>query len=168
MKKITSIIMIGLFLLGHTSLLANNIENSLLQDALQQYMAVKDALVKSDQKLTAASSKLFATSLEAVKMDQLTSEEHTVWMKVGADLKELSQQMAVADLKQQRNLFIQVTSGMYALVKSAKLESATYYQYCPMANNGKGANWLSKENQIKNPYYGNQMLSCGKVVETIK
>jgi hypothetical protein len=37
-----------------------------------------------------------------------------------------------------------------------------------MANYGKGANWLSKENAVKNPYYGSQMLTCGKVVETIK
>jgi hypothetical protein len=37
-----------------------------------------------------------------------------------------------------------------------------------MYNDGKGANWLSKESAIKNPYYGSQMLSCGKTVETIK
>jgi hypothetical protein len=37
-----------------------------------------------------------------------------------------------------------------------------------MYNDGKGANWLSKESTIKNPYYGSQMLTCGKTVETIK
>jgi hypothetical protein len=37
-----------------------------------------------------------------------------------------------------------------------------------MFNDGKGANWLSKENAIKNPYYGSSMLSCGKTTETIK
>ena len=37
-----------------------------------------------------------------------------------------------------------------------------------MANGGKGANWLSKENAVKNPYYGSQMLTCGSTVETIK
>jgi hypothetical protein len=57
---------------------------------------------------------------------------------------------------------------MYALMKVSKQETPTYYQFCPMANDGKGANWLSKENAVKNPYYGNQMLTCGKVVETIK
>ena len=40
--------------------------------------------------------------------------------------------------------------------------------HCPMANNGKGADWLSKENEVKNPYYGSMMLGCGKVTETIK
>jgi hypothetical protein len=37
-----------------------------------------------------------------------------------------------------------------------------------LANGGKGANWVSKDNTIKNPYYGSQMLSCGKTLETIK
>lgn len=37
-----------------------------------------------------------------------------------------------------------------------------------MANDEKGATWLSKENVVKNPYYGSMMLSCGKVTETIK
>jgi hypothetical protein len=37
-----------------------------------------------------------------------------------------------------------------------------------MANDGKGADWLSKENAVKNPYYGSMMLTCGKTVETIK
>jgi len=36
-----------------------------------------------------------------------------------------------------------------------------------MYNNGKGANWLSKEEAVKNPYYGSQMLTCGSVQETI-
>lgn len=54
------------------------------------------------------------------------------------------------------------------LIKVSKQETPIYYQFCPMANNGKGANWLSKENVVKNPYYGSMMLSCGKVTETIK
>ena len=43
-----------------------------------------------------------------------------------------------------------------------------YVQFCPMANGGEGANWVSKEKAVKNPFYGSQMLTCGKVVETIQ
>ena len=57
---------------------------------------------------------------------------------------------------------------MYELIKVSKPKDAVYYQHCPMYNNGKGANWLSKESAIKNPYYGSQMLTCGSTVETIK
>jgi len=36
-----------------------------------------------------------------------------------------------------------------------------------MANNNKGAKWLSVEAEIRNPYYGDAMLSCGSVVEVL-
>ncbi|MFY7963827.1 MAG: mercury transporter, partial [Chitinophagaceae bacterium] len=68
----------------------------------------------------------------------------------------------------QRDHFTSLSKNMYELLKAAKANTTVYYQYCPMFNNGKGANWLSKEATIKNPYYGSMMLSCGKVQETIK
>ena len=61
-----------------------------------------------------------------------------------------------------------LSKNMYALIKISKTEKPIYYQFCPMSNNGRGANWLSKENDVKNPYYGSKMLSCGKTVEIIK
>ena len=64
--------------------------------------------------------------------------------------------------------FDTLSKNIYELIKVSKQETPTYYQFCPMANNGKGANWLSKENVVKNPYYGSMMLSCGKVTETIR
>ncbi|RYF87461.1 MAG: DUF3347 domain-containing protein, partial [Chitinophagaceae bacterium] len=46
---------------------------------------------------------------------------------------------------------------------SLKLSSQPIYlQYCPM----KKASWLSSEKQIRNPYYGSSMLTCGEVTET--
>lgn len=37
-----------------------------------------------------------------------------------------------------------------------------------MVFNNKGGYWLSTEEEILNPYYGDKMLHCGKVTETIK
>ena len=61
-----------------------------------------------------------------------------------------------------------LSKDIYSLLKVAKYEVPVYFQHCPMYNDGKGANWLSKENAVKNPYYGSMMLTCGKTVETIK
>jgi hypothetical protein len=58
---------------------------------------------------------------------------------------------------------------MTTLIKSSKLSAgALYLEYCPMANNNEGAFWLSNEKQIKNPYFGDMMLTCGSVKETIQ
>ena len=64
--------------------------------------------------------------------------------------------------------FAKLSSAMIEVMKIIKPDYAVYVDHCPMYNDGKGADWLSKENGIKNPYYGSQMLTCGKVKETIK
>jgi Cu(I)/Ag(I) efflux system membrane fusion protein len=48
------------------------------------------------------------------------------------------------------------------------LDDTVYYQYCPMANSDQGAYWLSEIKEIKNPYFGEEMLSCGETRETFE
>jgi len=43
-----------------------------------------------------------------------------------------------------------------------------FYDYCPMAFNNEGAYWLSDQAAIRNPYFGDAMLTCGTVKETLK
>ncbi len=94
---------------------------------------------------------------------------HTAWMKIVNNLKEDAEHISgTKDISHQRDHFMSLSKNMYELIKVAKPTEPVYYQHCPMANDGKGANWLSKESGIKNPYYGSQMLTCGKTIETIK
>jgi len=140
-----------------------------LKGLFDNYFALKDALVKSDEKLASSVAKDLLSSINAVKMNKLAAEEHTVWMKVMGSLNSNTEKIATStSIEKQRNAFMDLSANIYDLIKVSKQEIPTYYQHCPMANDGKGANWLSKENTIKNPYYGSQMLTCGKTVETIK
>ncbi|WP_309640719.1 DUF3347 domain-containing protein [Flavobacterium sp.] len=140
-----------------------------LQLVFDSYFELKDALVKTDGNSASVKAKTLLTALNNVKMDKLEMEVHMVWMKVLNDLKEHSKHIAdTKDIKHQRDHFMDLSKNIYDLIKVSKQETPTYYQHCPMANDGKGADWLSKENAIKNPYYGSQMLTCGKTIETIK
>ncbi len=140
-----------------------------LETVFDNYFALKDALVKTDGTTASTAAKALFGAINAVKMDKLPTNVHIVWMKVLNDLQEEAKTIAnTKEVEKQRNGFIQLSKNMYALMKVSKTETPAYYQFCPMANNGKGANWLSKENTVKNPYYGSQMMSCGKTVETIK
>jgi copper chaperone CopZ len=133
------------------------------------YFAVKDALVKTDGATASTKATQLLSAVNAVKMDKLEMDVHMVWMKVLSDLKSDSENISKSnDIAKQRKQFMSLSNNIYALLKVSKTETPTYYQFCPMANGGKGANWLSKENAIKNPYYGSQMMTCGKTVETIK
>ena len=153
---------------NHSAMTENKAEVSQLKAVFESYFALKDALVKTDGNMASTKAKDLLTAINAVKMDKLSSEEHTIWMKVIKDLVfDAGHIEETKDASHQRDHFMSLSKNMYALIKVSKQETPTYYQHCPMANNGKGADWLSKENAIKNPYYGSQMLSCGKTIETI-
>ncbi len=139
-----------------------------LKTVFDNYFAVKDALVKTDAGASSAKAAELVKAIKAVEMTKLSTEEHTVWMKVMKDLTANAEKIAVAkEVSKQRETFALLSKNMYELTKVSKQETSVYYQHCPMYNNGKGANWLSKEEAIKNPYYGSQMLTCGSVQETI-
>ena len=85
------------------------------------------------------------------------------------DMKSDTKRMEeTKDVGIQRKNFITLSDNLFQLLKVSNQDSPIYYQHCPMANDGKGANWLSRENVIKNPYYGSAMLTCGETVETIE
>lgn len=145
--------------------MAQNKQTNPLQTVYDSYFILKDALFKTDGKSAAAAAKELLTVITSVKMETLQMDEHMVWMKVlkglSADSKSISE---TQDIKKQRESFKSLSKSMYELIKASKISEPIYYQYCPMQD----ANWLSKENAVKNPYYGTQMMTCGKTVETIQ
>lgn len=140
-----------------------------LKQLFDRYFELKDALVKSDGSLASLKSKSLLDAIANVDMGKLSPEIHTVWMNVLTDMKkDCSEMTGTKNSEEIRQLFIRLSKNVYTLIKVGKYDEKVYYQFCPMANNGKGANWLSKENAIKNPYFGNQMLTCGSTKETIE
>ena len=140
-----------------------------LKVVFDNYFVVKDAMISSDGNTTSIASKELLVSINNVKMDKLEMDVHVVWMKVLNQIKEDAEHIAdTKDIKHQREHFATLSKDIYELIKVAKYNVPVYFQFCPMYNDGKGANWLSKENAVKNPYYGSMMLTCGKTVETIK
>lgn len=134
-----------------------------------KYFELKDALVKTDGTAASAKATELKQAINVVKMEKLTSEEHVVWMKTMKNLAFDAEHISeTKDTEHQRDHFISLSKNMYELMKVAKREAPIYYMFCPMADDGKGANWLSKEKEVKNPYFGSKMLSCGKVVEELK
>jgi len=148
---------------------ANAQTNTNITKVLNSYIALKDALVKSDATSASILAKDLLTSIESVNMNELDGSSHEQWMKVNAELKEDAEHInETKEIAHQRDHFITLSKNLFSVIKVSKVGTPVFYQFCPMANKGKGANWLSLENKIKNPYYGNQMLTCGRVVETIQ
>ncbi len=153
---------------SHTAITENQEANQ-LKAVFDNYFSVKDALVKTDTGTSSAKAAELVKAIKTIEMAKLSTEEHTVWMKVMKNLTANAEKIATSkDVAKQRETFALLSKSMYELAKASKQGTPVYYQHCPMYNNGKGANWLSKENAIKNPYYGSQMLTCGSTVETIE
>ena len=140
-----------------------------LKALFDAYFSLKDALVNTDGKVAAKKADDLLTAMSVINSGSLSTEEKSVWNTIDVSMKEEASLISgTTETKEQREQFMNLSKSMYALIKVTKTESPVYYQFCPMANDGKGANWLSKEKGIKNPYYGSEMLTCGRVVETIK
>ncbi len=141
---------------------------SSLQTVYDSYFDLKDALIKSDATIAANKAAILLKAINAIKMETL-GDNHMAYMKVESELKLHAEHISESkDIAHQREHFSSLSTAMYQLLKTAKANTTIYYDHCPMYNDGKGANWLSKDAAIKNPYYGSMMLSCGKVQETIK
>lgn len=127
-----------------------------LSAAYVNYIQLKDALVASDSDKSKKAGAELQKSLAPVSNSKKASE-------LTAKL------VASTDLAAQRKIFSSLSNEMSILVKGGKLSAGVlYFDYCPMANNNEGAYWLSNEKEIKNPYFGDRMLKCGSVKETIE
>lgn len=138
-----------------------------LENLFSVYFDLKDAFVKSDEKDVSAKSELLLKQINLVDMTTLKEDQHEVWIKLDKKLEHLVSEILKTDgIEKKRITFSELSRNFYQLAKVSHLNYELFYQHCPMFNNG--ADWLSKDAQIKNPFYGNQMLTCGKTVETIK
>ena len=145
--------------------LSETIQNA-LRKSLDPYLKMKDAFVDSDAKSVATYAKAALSEIQSIPESELGKMEasHT------AQIKKMLIAIAENDvIENQRDHFIILNQNMVPMVKNMDgLDSKMFVQRCPMANDNKGAFWISADQQIRNPYYGEQMLSCGEVEETLE
>ncbi|MFK7748494.1 MAG: efflux RND transporter periplasmic adaptor subunit [Kordia sp.] len=135
------------------------------QPSMKAYLELKDALVKSDTKLSAAKSNAFREALEQLTIAQ-RKEADLYWATLHKTSKSINENTSI---EQHRKSFQVISNHIIELVQNFNsLETQLTVQFCPMANNNKGAFWLSAEKEIRNPYFGDAMLTCGEVKRILK
>ena len=119
------------------------------------YISLKDHLVATNFE----NAQPAAAQLSTLLKTQEGCENATVLAQKIADSK---------DIKAQRAAFTALNMELIPLFKHAELTAGSIYvQNCPMANKGDGGDWLSSVKKIQNPYYGDEMMECGSVIETV-
>ena len=133
---------------------------------LSAYFELKDAFVSSNVEAVKANAYKMLQQVNSLKTEELGSMEV-------AHLKEMKQMLqAISEndnLENQRDHFIVLSRNMIAFASNLdEVETPVFVQHCPMANTNKGADWLSLSEDVRNPYYGEAMLTCGEVTQRIK
>jgi Cu(I)/Ag(I) efflux system membrane fusion protein len=126
-------------------------KTEVVKQLINQYSSLKDALVKSD----------FKASRSAY------SQVNALLLQLNSTAFKTSNQ--INNIEELREEFILLSEAVITMAKTTNPSDNTLYvQRCPMADRGEGARWLSFSEQIKNPYYGDAMLTCGSVVDSIQ
>ncbi|MDD3723890.1 MAG: efflux RND transporter periplasmic adaptor subunit [Lutibacter sp.] len=141
-----------------------------LKKAFDQYIILKDDLEKDDHSATQKSAETLLNAMTKIDMKLLSNQEaHNHWMviskEINASATSISKTSAIAV---QRNHFKHLSAHLIKAVKLFGINQQVYEQFCPMADDNKGAYWLSLSKDIKNPYFGEAMPTCGETKSIIK
>ncbi len=141
-----------------------------LNSVYNAYINLKDALVKEDSISTSANTTTLLNKLNKVDMKLLSDNKaHNHWMSLEGEIKSSATSISeTSDIKSQRDHFKHLSSHLINAVQLFGINEKVYVEFCPMADNNNGAYWLSKEEKVINPYFGEAMLTCGEVKQVIE
>ena len=132
--------------------------------AVDEYLALRDALVAGDWPTAEAAADDLQAAVAGADMGAM-GDYHGLWMDYAVPLGRDAREVAIAgNLEDARVAFAELTPALVAAVRAlGEGGRDLYLQHCPMAFDNEGAEWVSDETEIRNPYFGEAMLTCGKV-----
>jgi uncharacterized protein YdbL (DUF1318 family) len=147
--------------------------NQSFTQLLNAYYNLKDALVASDTAKASAAARSVAAAADSLKVNEIKGDSTGVIKETAKNYTGILTGSAQAltaekDINAKRKEFEMIADAMWTLTRTVRYKGQkVYWQYCPMAFNDKGAYWMSNERQIKNPYFGDKMLNCGSVEDSL-
>lgn len=141
-----------------------------IQQVVNHYIGLKNALADDNGSEAATHGKALVEAIDKIDTASLPANQRKVFDDAAADAKEMAEHISSNPdkIEHQREHFDMLSKDMYDLVKAFGSGQILYQDFCPMYNDKKGATWLSETKEIKNPYLGNKMPTCGIVKEEIK
>ncbi|MCF3107565.1 DUF3347 domain-containing protein [Niabella sp. CC-SYL272] len=129
------------------------------------YLALKNALVEDNGSAAADAGKKLLATFKGVDMKGIPADQHKGYMDIADDAMENSEHIGdnAGKIEHQREHLASLSKDMNDLIALFGAPQKLYQDKCPMFNEGKGAIWISETREIKNPYYGSKMISCGSV-----
>ncbi|WP_299323071.1 efflux RND transporter periplasmic adaptor subunit [uncultured Maribacter sp.] len=136
------------------------------EKVLTSYLQMKDAFVSNNANQVAAFAKETSKALKSIDISGLGKMEQAHLNKT---IKMFDAIVENDNLENQRDHFVILNENLVPIAMNIEnVDPILYLQKCPMANKNKGAFWLSKDKDIRNPYYGDEMLTCGSIINITK
>lgn len=136
---------------------------------IDNYLALKDALVADNSKKAASSGKTLFDAFEKFDISAQAKSKQKELDEIIEDASEHAEHISENDgnIEHQRKHFVILSTDIKDLVVITGSDRNLYEIFCPMYNNNKGASWLSSSDEIKNPFLGSKMMKCGSVTQEI-
>ncbi len=141
-----------------------------MRSITDNYLGIKNALVADNPAKAVEAGKALLGAIGEIDKSLLTAEQKVIFDQHIGLLKQSTENIIgqSGDISAQRQHFSRMSQAAYALVKAFGAGKPIYHDHCPMYNENKGGMWLSETREVKNPYYGLEMLNCGTVEELIQ
>lgn len=144
------------------------------ENVLNRYYALRDALVASDAAAADNAANGLIQSVGELKWDELKSFDTsniiipTAQTYTGGIDSESKGLVGETDIENKRKSFQMISGNLFDLARTVRYgRHKLYLLHCPMAFDNAGADWLSSTTDIKNPYFGDKMLTCGAVKDSV-
>ena len=142
-----------------------------IKEIVDHYLHIKNALANDNGSEAAIGAKAMEGVISKLDKSFLAADQKKVYDEIEDDLREHAEHIGKNgdNVSREREHFSMMSEDVYDLVKAfGSGRAALYHDHCPMYNDNKGAIWLSETKEIENPYYGDEMLTCGTLEEKIQ
>ena len=148
---------------------AESAEQGGFSELYAHYQHLTFALSSDNDKEAANAANGMLEALPKIKSDGFSAEEKSTYDDIAADIQEHAEHISdnVGNIAHQREHLVTLSKDFYDIAKTFGTEKPLYKVFCSMYDDNKGAYWLSESQEIKNPYYGEGMLTCGEVQEEL-
>ena len=136
---------------------------------LDAYLKLKNSLNTDNGKNAATAGNELVKAFQDFDQSKLTPAQRKTYTDIESDAKEHAEHIGLnaGKIAHQREHFDMLSKDIYDITKLLGAGREIYVDSCPMYNKGKGAIWLSEVKDIKNPYFGKAMSTCGSIKETL-
>ena len=141
-----------------------------LTELYSHYTHLTFALSGDDDKEAVSAAKGILASFPKIDKNGFSAEQKKEFAELEASIREHAEHIAdnAGNIDHQREHLDIMSADFYDLLKDFGTPKPVYKIFCPIFNDNKGNFWLSDSREVKNPYYGKEMISCGEVQEEIK